>query len=141
MGLATTRLMGRDATMCGMRCLLSLGAGLILAMTSVVVAAEPVAELKPIHVEALVDGRSRLIFHRNTVWWYHMEWTCPGRLGEKGTDRPTVINEDGWMPKWPDRNGPKNEFGFCESSRYEKLDPPLPARGAEVQRAGYPGSW
>jgi hypothetical protein len=76
-----------------------------------------------LHIEAVIDGRSRLILQGGEAKWLHIDHAAPGRLG--GTNYPTVINGSLWTPEWPAPG--ENRSCVCESNVFEDVMPVLPA--------------
>lgn len=92
---------------------------------SVIPARGQSAPLETILIEAYVEGRSRLIIQGDTAQWRHLEGVAPGRFGSP--DRPTIINDAQWFPRWPDVPDPNNRDCNCLSSVFTGVQPPLPA--------------
>ncbi len=84
--------------------------------------AAPLPAQNIIHVQAHIDGRSRLCIRGKTVQWLHLEYDPPG--GHGPNPGPTTINGKRWYPVWVDV-----PFGNrqCLSDLHECLDAPLPA--------------
>jgi hypothetical protein len=87
-------------------------------------AAPPAAKPNVIRIEALIDGKSRLLLKGKTAQWHHLEWAAPGR--HEDTKHPTVLNGEKWFPEWPDRPDEENRNCKCKSDKYEKLEPAVP---------------
>jgi hypothetical protein len=76
-----------------------------------------------ITVEAFVDGRSRLIFRKQTVFWHHLDFAAPGRW--LGRNLPTTINGVDWLPGWKDVPDAENRFCACNSDLFTGVDPAI----------------
>jgi hypothetical protein len=79
------------------------------------------AAARYLRVEALIDGRSRLILTGDTAQWLHLDYAAPGRHG--GADEPTTMNGVDWYPAWPDEPTSENRNCECTSDVYQ--GPPL----------------
>lgn len=97
-------------------------------------------------VKIHLDGRSRLVFKKNTAQWLHFDWQLPGQ--HYGGDRPTTINGREWRPVFPSPatpfdpgklaappNSMRSIGGFPTapglqsfSDLFSNLNPPLPRR-------------
>ena len=76
-----------------------------------------------ITVEALIDGRSRLILRKNTAQWYQLDFAAPGR--HEFVNIPTVINGQEWFPIWPDVPDAENRDCHCYPSVFKGVKPVL----------------
>ena len=81
-------------------------------------------------VRAFVDGRSQLIISGNMLHWRHLDFAAPGRHYDTEVSQPTYLNQNAWMPVWPDLPDPENRDCYCNSSSYQGI-PSL--AGAEDQ--------
>jgi RNA polymerase sigma factor (sigma-70 family) len=79
-----------------------------------------------IHVQAYIDGRSRLCVSGNTVHWSSLEYDPPGKQGN--AERPTLINGQKWYPAWSSL--PVGTLSV--SDNYKQLTPPLPRAAVTV---------
>jgi hypothetical protein len=77
-----------------------------------------------LRVEAWLDGRSRLVFHGNSVHWHHLEFAAPGR--ELFVNKPTLVDRVEWFPTWPDIPNAENRDCDCDSSSYDTLPIHIP---------------
>jgi hypothetical protein len=80
-----------------------------------------------IRVQALIDGRSRLIISGSTAHWSNLEFDPPGRFGN--SNRPTVFNGQSWYPAWS--HVPIGRLAV--SDEYKQLAPPLPRTPVTVR--------
>jgi hypothetical protein len=96
-------------------------------------AASADASLVPVRVriEALIDGRSRLILRRDQARWHHVDFAAPGR--HEGANAPTLVNGQPWLPSWPDLPDAENRSCDCESDTLAGLVPEIPARAQTVR--------
>jgi len=91
------------------------------ADTPIWITTQPVTTIR---IEALIDGRSRMILRGNTVQWHHLDFAAPGR--HVPMNEPTVVNGVAWLPTWPDRPDAENRGCNCFSDVFSDLQPPLP---------------
>ena len=115
-----------------MRTWMALGiaaAGLLIVS---LVSGQQRADPKPtLVVTGLIDGRSDLHIQGDRAWWRHLDWAAPGR--HDWLDEPTLLNDQLWMPEWPDEPDEENRSCRCESSVFEGLHPPLAAKAQRVK--------
>jgi len=78
---------------------------------------------RTITVEALIDGKTQLIFDGNTAQWLQLDFAAPGRWS--GRNEPTLINGKEWFPVWPDVPDAENRFCNCTSSTFKGVTPVL----------------
>ena len=90
----------------------------------------PPAPANTLRVQALIDGRSQLIVHGNTVQWHHFDFAAPGR--HEFANRPTVINDALWFPVWPDQPDAENRDCNCSSDLFTSAGPLLPSDGTGI---------
>jgi hypothetical protein len=81
-------------------------------------------------IEALIDGRSQLVFQADTVKWLHYDWAAPGL--HDGANAPTIINGTQWTPVWPDTGDPVLEFCECESEPTTGIELSIPQSNVTV---------
>jgi hypothetical protein len=81
----------------------------------------PSGHKQVITIQALIDGRSRLILKKNTAQWYHLDFAAPGR--HEFVNVPTTINGKEWFPVWPDVPDAENRDCHCYSSVFKGVKP------------------
>jgi hypothetical protein len=82
-----------------------------------------------IHINAWIDGRSRLILDDDTATWQHFDFAAPGRLNCNIGDptQSTFLDHVAWDPLWPDVPDCENRFcGGCFSSVFSGLQTSIP---------------
>ena len=91
-----------------MRCHAWIVLGAFAALSRTAAAAGPAPGAAPLagsgsvlEVSAFIDGRSRLILHRNTARWDHLGFTAPGLSRDAGGNPVTQLNKLAWTPQWP----------------------------------------
>ncbi len=80
-----------------------------------------------IKVGAYIDGRSQLRIRGNTAQWHHLEFIVPGKFG--GGERPTLIDGQRWMPKWPKE---LETDLYTDSDTFNRIASPLPRAAVEA---------
>ena len=79
---------------------------LMLSALSISLAEPATTPSNVIRIEALIDGRSRLLLKGKTAQWLNLEYAAPGRHDQ--TKLPTVLNGKKWFPEWPDQPDEEN---------------------------------
>lgn len=91
----------------------------------------------PLHlrVNALIDGRSRLILTGDQLYWFHLDYSAPGRLD--GNTLPTTIDGVDWFPSWPDVPDAENRDCDCRSlDAWSGLSVPVPRVASAASVSG-----
>jgi hypothetical protein len=92
-----------------------------------------------LRIAADIDGRSRLVFHGQTVRWIHFQFAAPGR--EAGDNIPTTLGEVAWFPEWPDMPTAENrDCNGCQSNASLELPVAIPRVSSTVTLARITGN-
>ena len=102
--------------------------GGLLALCAQLGAAAPCPGPQALHIQAWIDGRSRLVLDADTATWEHLDFAAPGRLDCNTGEpmQPTLIDGLVWYPDWPDVPDCENRDCACGSSQLAGLPQPVP---------------
>jgi len=70
-------------------------------------------------IRTYIDGRSQLIVHGNSVYFYHIDYAAPGA----GYAHPNYVNGAEWYPTWPEPSPSYNRDCKCYSSALTGIAP------------------
>ncbi len=111
----------------------------VMFMLFVALVGSGLANATTLDIVAYIDGRDRLHFKGDSLWWEHLDFAAVGRHG--GNNLPTKLTVDHgstieWVPNWPGHPWPDEIRTYAVSDPLTAFSPAL---AAQDQTVGFTG--